>query len=57
MDISVGKAIRKIKKDMPKTRENRKFYEKMPRKFPYGVLPYAQYNYWTIGYCENDASS
>jgi hypothetical protein len=35
----------------------RKFYEKMPRKFPYGVLPYAQYNYWTIGYCENDASS
>ena len=35
----------------------RKFYEKMPRKFPYGVLTYAQYNYWTIGYCENDASS
>ena len=35
----------------------RKFYEKQPRDFPYGVLPYVQPFYWTVGYCENDTSS
>ena len=35
----------------------RKFYEKMPRKFPYGILPYAEPYYWAISYCENDQST
>ena len=35
----------------------RKFYEKMPRKFPYGILPYVEPNYWVAGYTENDTSS
>ena len=30
------------------------FYEKQPRKFPYGVFPYVQPTYWVAGYCEND---
>jgi len=38
----------------------RKFYEKQPRDFPYGILPYAQPFYWVLKddpYCENDSSS
>ena len=35
----------------------RKFYEKMPRKFPYGILPYVEPYYWAATYCENDISS
>ena len=35
----------------------RKFYEKQPRDFPYGILPYVQNYYWTVGYTENDTSS
>tara|TARA_R110000824_G_scaffold118791_2_gene271181 strand:+ start:428 stop:601 length:174 start_codon:yes stop_codon:yes gene_type:complete len=30
------------------------FYEKQPRKFPYGVFPYVQPSYWVAGYCENE---
>jgi hypothetical protein len=33
---------------------SRKFYEKQPRKFPYGILPYVQPTYWISGYCEDD---
>ena len=32
----------------------RKFYEKQPRDFPYGVLPYVQPTYWISGYCVDD---
>jgi len=32
----------------------RNFYEKTPRKFPYGILPYVQPTYWVSGYCEDD---
>jgi hypothetical protein len=28
----------------------RAFYEKQPRDFPYGALPYVQSYYWTEGY-------
>ena len=35
----------------------RKFYERDPRDFPYGILPYVQPYYWIAGYCENDTSS
>ena len=35
----------------------RKFYERQPRDFPYGVLPYVQNYYWAETYCENDISS
>jgi len=28
----------------------RKFYEKQPRDFPYGALPYVQTYYWVEGY-------
>lgn len=30
------------------------FYEKQPRKFPYGVFPYVQPTYWVSGYCVDD---
>ena len=32
----------------------RKFYEKDPRTFPYGALPYVQNYYWATGYTENE---
>ncbi len=32
----------------------RKFYEKSPRTFPYGVMPYVQNYYWIAGYTEDD---
>ena len=32
----------------------RAFYEKDPRAFPYGVLPYVQNYYWTAGYTVDD---
>ena len=32
----------------------RKFYERDPRDFPYGALPYVQNYYWAVGYTEND---
>jgi len=34
--------------------DGKKFYEKQPRKFPYGIMPYVQNLYWDVGYCEND---
>jgi len=33
---------------------SRKFYEKQPRKFPYGIFPYVDSLYWNAGYCENE---
>ena len=32
----------------------RKFYEKQPRAFPYGVTPYVEPYYWVIGYAQYD---
>ena len=32
----------------------RKFYEKSPRAFPYGALPYVEPYYWVAGYAENE---
>ena len=34
--------------------DGRGFYEKQPRKFPYGILPYVQNYYWTAGYTADD---
>mgnify|MGYP003140118821 CR=1 FL=1 len=34
--------------------DGRVFYEKQPRKFPYGILPYVQNYYWTAGYTADD---
>ena len=41
---------------MARTRRvgRRSYYEKQPRKFPYGVFPYVQPTYWVAGYCENE---
>tara|TARA_R100000808_G_scaffold2563_2_gene10011 strand:+ start:35010 stop:35180 length:171 start_codon:yes stop_codon:yes gene_type:complete len=33
---------------------NKTFYERQPRKFPYGEFPYVQPTYWIAGYCENE---
>jgi len=32
----------------------RKFYERDPRAFPYGVTPYVEPYYWAIGYAQYD---
>jgi hypothetical protein len=34
--------------------DGKKFYEKQPRNFPYGITPYVQNFYWDVGYCVND---
>jgi hypothetical protein len=34
--------------------DGKKFYEKQPRNFPYGIAPYVQNFYWDVGYCVND---
>ena len=33
---------------------NKTFYERQPRKFPFGVFPYVQPTYWVAGYCESE---
>ena len=44
------------KRNYPKKRiayrmtDGRTFYERQPRDFPYGALPYVQTFYWTEGY-------
>ena len=34
--------------------DGRKFYEKDPRTFPYGVMPYFQDYYVTTGYAKDE---
>tara|TARA_R100000093_G_C1911155_1_gene62799 strand:- start:26 stop:220 length:195 start_codon:yes stop_codon:yes gene_type:complete len=33
---------------------DRKFYEKYPRDFPYGITPYVEPYYWVVGYAQWD---
>jgi hypothetical protein len=51
---TIGKRSSNPRRVAYRMANGRKFYEKYPRDFPYGALPYVQNYYWTSGYCVDD---
>jgi len=51
---TIGKRTYNSRRVAYRMTNGRKFYEKQPRDFPYGVFPYVQNYYWTSGYCVDD---
>jgi hypothetical protein len=51
---TIGKRTYNSRRVAYRMTNGRKFYEKQPRDFPYGALPYVQNYYWTAGYTADD---
>ena len=50
----IGKKTYRPRRVAYQMTNSRKFYEKQPRDFPYGILPYVQPGYWIAGYCADE---